>query len=141
MKKETLYIILAFVIGAIISFFCVRKAKSSSNNLENAVGKNTGKRISPVKAKLAKLMKQSWGKDTSKDADLAEICTPDALKMAYNANSIYILCDSENKEDKENPCSYYEMWTGPNKNNRKHHYISERTFNALISAGVEPDYN
>ena len=144
MKKETLYIILAAIIAAIITYFCTRKSESDSDSdqLDKAIGRvGTGKKISPIKVNLAKLMKKKWGKDTSKYAEYATISTPAALEKVDESNSIYLLCDSENLEDPDLPMSPYDLWAGKTKQTRQHYQISERTFNALVSAGIEADYN
>lgn len=80
--------------------------------------------------------------DTSDYASVAEISTKEAIALAKKSDYVYILADSENLEDREDKTAcLYEMNIGKSAGESKRYKISKRTFEALIAAGYEPDYN
>ena len=80
--------------------------------------------------------------DTSDYASVAEISTKEAIALAKKSDYVYILADSENLEDPEDKTAcLYEMNIGKSAGESTRYKISKRTFEALIAAGYEPDYN
>lgn len=115
MKTKNIFIIAAILIAAALAYWYFKKHKEDTSEYE--------------------------GKDTSDYADVAEISTKKALQIAKKHSYVYILCDSENREDPTVTPSLYEMSVGTDHIHTKHYWISKQTFEALIDAGYEPDYN
>lgn len=137
MKKETIYIIVAFIIAAVISFFCVRKLRSGSN-INKAVGMPLNKKAKVI-LQLRKQLKKSWSKDSSKYADRADLCTECALKLAISelsqADGGIELCKDSSAPNYG--LSLYDLVCNSSLNaNHKRWQISERTFNALVQSGL-----